>query len=100
MVENAYTFTSWENVGTAIIMGVFSTTLDGVFTVSKNRLTKSYFIKGRSNLSKNANKKVNKFLYKGINPTNIHASNLINRTNKYYAKLDTITDTIHWLLTL
>ena len=43
------------SVGTAIMMGAFSTTLDGVLIVSKNRLTKSYFNKGRSNLSKKDN---------------------------------------------
>ena len=34
MLESAYTFTSWENVGSALIMSVFSTTLDGVLTLS------------------------------------------------------------------
>ena len=100
MVENAYTFTSWENVGQAVIMSVFSTTLDGVLTVGKNRLARSYFDKGRSNLSTKAYKQINKFLNKGIDPTNVHASNLIKRTNKYYNRLDNLTDSIHWLLTL
>ena len=100
MVENAYTFTSWENVGQALIMSVFSTTLDGVLTVGKNRLARSYFDKGRSNLSTKANKQIKKFLNKGIDPTNIHASDLINRTYKYYNRLDNLTGSIHWLLTL
>lgn len=100
MVENAYTFTSWENVGQELIMSVFSTTLDGVLTVGKNRLARSYFDKGRSNLSTKANKQIKKFLNKGIDPTNIHASDLINRTYKYYNRLDNLTGSIHWLLTL
>lgn len=100
MVENAYSFTSWENVGQALIMSVFSTTLDGVLTVGKNRLTRSYFEKGRSNLSTRANKQIKKFLNKGIDPTNVHASDLINRTYKYYNRLDNFTGTIHCLLTL
>ena len=100
MVENAYTFTSWENVGQALIVCVFSTTLDGVLTVGKNRLARSYFDKGRSNLSTKANKQIKKFLNKGIDPTNVHASDLINRTYKYYNRLDNLTGSIHWLLTL
>ena len=100
MVENAYTFTSWENVGQALIMSVFSTTLDGVLTVGKNRLARSYFDKGRSNLSTKANKQIKKFLNKRIDPTNVHASDLINRTYKYYNRLGNFTGSIHWLLTL
>ena len=100
MVGNAYTFTSWENVGQALIMSVFSTMLDGVLTVGKNMLTKSYFNKGRGNLSTKANKQIKKFLNKGIDPTNVHASDLINRTYKYYNRLDNLASSIHWLLTL
>lgn len=100
MVENAYTFTSWENVGQALIMSVFSTTLAGVLTVGKNRLARSYFDKGRSNLSTKANKQIKKFLNKGIDPNNVHASDLINRTYKHYNRLYNLTGSIHWLLTL
>ncbi len=53
-----------------------------------------------SNLSTKANKQIKKFLNKGINPTNVHASDLIKRTYKYYNRLDNLTGLIHWLLTL
>ena len=100
MLESAYTFTSWENVGSALIMSVFSTTLDGVLTVGKNRIAKSYFNKGRSSLSTKANKQVKKFINKVVDPTNIHAIDLINRTNKLYGRLDNFAGSLHWLLTL
>lgn len=62
MVENAYTFASWENVGKAISMSLMSTALDGILTIGKYSATRLYIQSGKAGLSKKAGKQVDHFI--------------------------------------
>ena len=108
MVENAYTFTSWENVGKAISMSLMSTALDGILTIGKYSATRSYIQSGKAGLSKKASKQVDHFIEtassfkrtKIKSPTNIHAKDLIKNAEKFYTGMNTLTKLTHILFTL
>ena len=91
MIESAYTFTSAENVGYAIWTSLLSGALAGAFTAASNKITKSYFDKSLSNVSKNARKQLNRFINKGFSPTNKVAIQIINNTAKLFSIMGSIS---------
>lgn len=108
MVENAYTFASWENVGIAISISLISIALDGILTIGKYSATRSYIQSGKAGLSKKAGKQVDHFIETASSfkktkikyATNIHAKNLINNAGKFYTGMNILTKLAHILLTL
>lgn len=99
MIESAYTFNSWENVGNAILISALATSLDGFLTISKNKATRKMLESGMDNLSNKATKQVKRFISEGIEPTSVQAQKLINKTLKYYEKLDKFAEYLLWMLT-
>ena len=109
MVENAYTFTSAQNVGYAIWTSILAGGLAGIGTGVSNKLTKSYFDKGLANTTKNARKQINQY-FKRLSkarpkdivklPTNDLALDLLNKTIKYNDRLNNITDGVNVILGL
>ena len=99
MIESAYTFNSWENVGNAILISALATSLDGFLTISKNKATRKMLESGMDNLSNKATKQVKRFISEGIEPTSVQAQKLINKTLKYYKKLDKFAEYLLWMLT-
>ena len=80
MIENSYSFNSAENVGYAIWTSLLSASLGGMLDITANKITKSYFSKSMSGLSKNAQKQIKKYLKNGTEITNEHALKLIKNT--------------------
>lgn len=99
MIESAYTFNSWENVGNAILISALATSLDGFLTISKNKATRKMLESGMDNLSNKATKQVKRFISEGIEPTSVQAQKLINKTLKYHEKLDKFAEYLLWMLT-
>ena len=100
MVENAYTFTNWENVGIALGNSLLSTTIDATLILGRKGLTKAYFNKGKEGLSKRARKQLNWCSKTGKNPTNKKALELIQETKEYDAFLEDLADIILTSLTI
>ena len=80
MIENSYSFNSAKNVGYAIWTSLLSASLGGMLDITANKITKSYFSKSMSVLSKNAQKQIKKYMKNGTKITNEHALKLIKNT--------------------
>ena len=92
MVENAYTFSDWKNVGKAIWTSLIAGSVSGISTAISNRLTKLYFDNKVVNSSNEVQKEMKKFMKKIQNsnsntlvklPSNTLVGELINNTLKY-----------------
>ena len=73
MIENSYTFDSWENFGDAIFISVLATSLDGFLTIGKNKATRKILESGMDNLSNKATRQVKKFISEEIEPNSVQA---------------------------
>lgn len=51
------------------------------------------------NLSNKATKHMKRFISEEIEPNSVQAKKLINKTLKYYEKLDNFAEYLHWMLT-